>query len=569
MKHDIEKDKAIFELFKKYGERSPNVLRSKNNIKLKNYLFELFPMLQDNQYTDGMRLYWFINGIKDFPICENRFKDKHKNKTNKCRITGYETQYCCSKCAHTAGYNNGKQTRFAKYGSETWNNPQKRSETNLIKYGCENAASNKNIINKIQKKRKSKLKAIMKKAWSTRKANSTEKFSEFPYWDKLFLQFLDKSGIIGFELRHYSKQEKINLRFKIKAYKKMIIINKFKPDFDINEWLANTNPYKYEMRWICPCGHHFTSILKSHYKEYLRCPICDPYLDVGTSKIEKEMQEFLNLVWPHPQTNRNRRDIIKPLELDDYIADKHIAFELDGLYTHCDINKKNGYHQMKTKMCRSKKIQLVHIFEDEWHTKRNICESYIKNLLGINRQISAKKLQIKKIAFNTFENFANENCIDLPNRNKTVVCYGIYENENLIYAAGFNNIKANKYEMERPCSLIGTNVIDGIDHILDTFIKEFKPSYIMLKIDRRWFDETSMLYNKKMKLSRRERSDFYYVNYGYNHRYRKNTITNEVLSKFKHYDTNANLEENIKLCKFAKIYDCGQLIYTWKKKDQH
>jgi len=347
----------------------------------------------------------------------------------------------------------------------------------------------------------------------------------------------------------------------------MKISKLFTPCFTVNEWLAVDDPFKGKLKWKCQHGHEFASEMKSHYKEYLRCPICDPYLDVGTSKIEKSMQEFLNSVWPHPETDRNRRDLIKPLELDDFISDKRVAFELDGLYTHCDLNKKNGYHQMKTKMCRSTGIRLIHIFEDEWNDKCAICESYIKTALGLNKKADASRLGIRKLTVEGFERFASENCIDLPNRKRPDACYGLYDGDDLVYAAGFRHTWANKYEIERPCSLLNFDIEGGLDVVLGAFVSEFSPSYVSLNADRRWFDETSV-HTKAMRLSSRLKSGFYYVNYGYDRRYRPETVTSELLSGLKRYDENATLEENIKLCKFAKIYDCGQLVYTWKRKDQ-
>lgn len=568
MAHDARKDNAIKALYEKYGDRTPNALRSKENKALKEYLFGLYPMLQTGDYTDGMRVYWLLSGLDDFPDCGNALHGRHKNATHKCRITGYETEYCCAKCAHEAGYAKTLKSKEERYGDANWNNAERRAKTNIDRYGCANAAQNPDVIRRIQAKRREKIDGLMAKAWRTRKESSPEKYAEFRYWDKLFLQFLDEHGVTGFEPRHYSKREKIELRFKVKSYEKMKEKGQFKPDFGLDAWIANKDPFRNEMDWVCPEGHKFRSTMKTHYAESLRCPVCDPYLDVGTSKIEKEMQRFLNEMWPHPEADRNRRDVIKPLELDDFIADKNTAFELDGLYTHCDLNKKNGYHQMKTKMCRAKGIRLVHVFEDEWNDRRAICESYMKNTLGLGRMLDTRELRVEAIGVAEFEEFASRCCIDLRRPGECCACYGLYEGDALAWATGFRRVKANKYEMDRPCPALGLDVPNAIDTVLPRFVEEFGPVYVSLALDRRWFDESAMSHVGSMRLAKRTRSAFYYVNYGYSRRYRPEEMTRELLSGLKRYDPAESVERNIELCRFAKIYDCGALVYVWKRKDR-
>ena len=95
---------------------------------------------------------------------------------------------------------------------------------------------------------------------------------------------------------------------------------------------------------------------------------------------------------------KNSREIITPLELDAYVQENKIAFEMDGLYQHSDACKKPRYHLLKTNMCKKLGIQLMHIFEDEWKSKPEICKSCIRQALGLNLRIDATELQIEKIS---------------------------------------------------------------------------------------------------------------------------------------------------------------------------
>jgi hypothetical protein len=92
------------------------------------------------------------------------------------------------------------------------------------------------------------------------------------------------------------------------------------------------------------------------------------------------------------------REILEGKELDFYIKDYNLALEFNGLYWHSDKFKSNDYHQNKTIDCLNKKIQLFHIWEDDWFNKKEIVKSIIKGKLGINKKIYPKNFSIKIIS---------------------------------------------------------------------------------------------------------------------------------------------------------------------------
>ena len=137
---------------------------------MKRYLRERFPMLQDEKYTDGMRLFWLLNGIEDY--------GEHLNKSNRCHlVSGYESEYCSSKCAAAESIKKTMSTKAEKYGDPCYRNPKKAKKTTLKHLGVSNPFSSKEIIQRIQAKRKVKSRELMAKAWKTRRENSSEKFA--------------------------------------------------------------------------------------------------------------------------------------------------------------------------------------------------------------------------------------------------------------------------------------------------------------------------------------------------------------------------------------------------------
>jgi len=113
---DKSRDDEIKDLCEDKGRGALNMLR--HHLDLADYLFQRFPMLQNNDYSNGMRLYWLMNGIEDFPDCKCTDHGIHKNKTSRCRFpSGYETEYCCASCASHEGALKGNLTRVKRYGS--------------------------------------------------------------------------------------------------------------------------------------------------------------------------------------------------------------------------------------------------------------------------------------------------------------------------------------------------------------------------------------------------------------------------------------------------------------------
>jgi len=115
---------------------------------------------------------------------------------------------------------------------------------------------------------------------------STEPFGKFSFTTKRFLQELNKSGLSDFEERDYSSEERRFMRLRLKQYAKLLK-QSFKPLFSLDEWIHCKDPYEdSSLRWRCPEGHKFSDHFKTHYHEHLRCPICNPYLDIGKSNAE-------------------------------------------------------------------------------------------------------------------------------------------------------------------------------------------------------------------------------------------------------------------------------------------
>ena len=159
------------------------------------------------------------------------------------------------------------------------------------------------------------------------------------------------------------------------------------PKFKLEEY----NGIKEKYPWKCvKCRNIFHDSLEDG--KIPRCPACYP-LNKG-SMFEHEIADCIEQHYTIERNNRN----ITGKELDIFIPDLSLAIECNGIYWHSELNGKDKhYHLNKTISCQEKGIHLIHIWEDQWHNKKDIVLSRINSLLGINERIPARKCDIIEI----------------------------------------------------------------------------------------------------------------------------------------------------------------------------
>lgn len=158
------------------------------------------------------------------------------------------------------------------------------------------------------------------------------------------------------------------------------------------------------------------------------------------SRIETEIVEYIKSISKY-DIIENTKSIINPYEIDIYIPELKIAFEVNGLYWHSygDIGLENkNRHLNKTKKCRELGIQLIHITDWEWKNKCDIIKSIILSKLGKTEKIYARKCNIVEIDSNTARSFFDKNhlsgfigsqkYIALEYENEVVMCMSFGKN---------------------------------------------------------------------------------------------------------------------------------------------
>ena len=145
--------------------------------------------------------------------------------------------------------------------------------------------------------------------------------------------------------------------------------------FNYND-IDYTNP-KTKLKIKCPT-HGFFYQTRTNHLQGKGCPKCRNQI----SKPEIELQDFIKSL--NLKIETNKRNIIKPYELDIYIPELNRAVEFNGEYWH--YHKDNfiaGKHAFKSNLCRKKGIKLLYIREDLWlkdkEKMKNIIIKFLNN----------------------------------------------------------------------------------------------------------------------------------------------------------------------------------------------
>lgn len=307
----------------------------------------------------------------------------------------------------------------------------------------------------------------------------------------------------------------------------------------------------------CDQGHVFTRTRQylgiSKFKAEM-CPICHPPKRSWVSMAETELLEFIQDLGIN--VYQSVRNVIHR-ELDLYIPDYNLAIEHNGLFWHSDEFKSKTYHLEKTEACDKKGIQLLHIFEDEWHQKTDIVKSRIMSTLGKNQKIGARKCEVKLISSKDASQFLNEN--HLQGRGRANVHIGLFHNDELVSVMTFlkNDISKSLigWEMNRFASKLNINVVGGASKLFKFFVEQHNPDKIISFADRRW--STGGLYYSLGfdHVSNTPPNYWYFLpnEYKRTHRFALRKPKGSELTE----------KEIREQQGYSRIWDCGSLKFMW------
>ena len=362
----------------------------------------------------------------------------------------------------------------------------------------------------------------------------------------------------------YAKEKGI----KLSRSKKNITFDSTKSRFDNIDYELLTTKQEYINyigQPILSYKHKCGEIRNSLRQNRIRCLKCYPY---NKSFGEHEVLEYCQSL--SDNVISGDRHIIKPLELDIYMPDNNFAIEYDGLYWHSFntiTQEDKNVHLRKTKLCKEKSIQLLHIFENEWdhYKKQEIWKSIIKNKLGQSFKIFARKCEILEVSFKDSQIFLENN--HLQGRCNSSINIGLFYNNELISLMTFGKSRFNKkvdWELLRFCNKLNYYVVGAASRLFKNFLKGHTGSVISYA-DMRYSD--GKLYrNLGFEFEHISGPNYWYwkVNNGILLESRIQYQKHKLKGKLEEFDENLTETENMYNNGYRKIYDCGNQVWIYK-----
>jgi hypothetical protein len=344
------------------------------------------------------------------------------------------------------------------------------------------------------------------------------------------------------------------------------IFSKFHTDFEyitakINdkEWLKNEHKNKSIKQIANELGITYVTLFK-HLKKNNIQTIIHSGSSIGQTEIAKIFTQH------GFSTKLNYRNLISPYEVDIFCAEKNIAIEFNGTYWHSELNGcDRQYHLRKTQLCSKQKIQLIHIFDSEWITNRDIICSRIQSLLGINQKIFARQCKVIVPSVQEVMDFLQKNHLQgyVPYK----IALGLTFNDQIVALMTFSKPHYStqyQYEMSRFCNKINFTVVGGASRLFTHFIRKTQPKSIVSYRDIRWGDG-QLYHTLNFKLSHISKPNyFYFKNTNPLKLYSRVKFQKHKLSKLlEEFDSSLSEWENMINHNYDRIWDCGNEVWVW------
>ena len=313
---------------------------------------------------------------------------------------------------------------------------------------------------------------------------------------------------------------------------------------------------------ICPKHGEFWQRPDNHIKGQ-GCPKCGQI----TSKAEDEIINILKDFCPQ----RHNRTLLEGKEIDIYLHNLKLGIEYNGLRWHSEeFGKDHRYHLDKLNECNEQGIRLIQIFEDEWLNHREICESKLKQICGLNTnpKIYGRKCEIHEITDkNEAYEFLDKNHIQ--GRTGFTVGLGTYYNNELVGVMTFKKEKEGYWDLNR----FATDINHQCVGIGGKLFKHFTRNYSFIEIksfaDRRWTtDPPNNLYTKLgFAFDSFVPPSYWYYNPKISkiERFHKFGFRKQHLHKQYGLPLTMTEREMTETLGYTRIWDCGLIKYVYRK----
>ena len=319
---------------------------------------------------------------------------------------------------------------------------------------------------------------------------------------------------------------------------------------------------------ICPEHGEFWQTPNNHLNGN-GCPLCknrkigDGLRDTveDFTKKSNEIHDITDCLKALSPQQRNR-------EIDVYIPLLNLGIEYNGLHWNSErLGKDKNYHLDKLNKCNEQGIKLIQIFEDEWINHREICESKLKQICGLNTnpKIFARKCKVVEITDkNEAYEFLDKNHIQ--GRTGFTIALGAYYNNELVGVMTFKKEKDGYWDLNRFVTDINHQCVGIGGKLFKHFIRNYPFIEIKSFADRRWtIDPTNNLYTKLgFEFDSYVPPTYWYYKDGEIVRHHKFGFRKQILHKRYGLPLGLKESEMTETLGYTRIWDCGLIKYVYK-----
>lgn len=287
------------------------------------------------------------------------------------------------------------------------------------------------------------------------------------------------------------------------------------------------------------------------------------------SSIQKEIFEYIKTL-VGCNIIINDRSVLARQELDIYVPEYRVAIEVNGVYWHSEEKGKDKYyHVNKTKQCEDNGIRLIHIYDSEWGDpiKQQIIRSKLTHIFGKTpSKIFARQCIIKPVSADECNKFLIQNHIQ--GHCPSSIKLGLYYDFALYAIATFGPSRFNKnYQLEllRYATKTDTAIVGGLSKIIAHLKKKDDIKSIISYADRRWTTKLNNLYGAiGFEYSGESAPNYKYFKLDNCKLLSRNQFQKHMLkNKLEFFDECYTEYENMSLNGYHRIWDCGNLVYSW------
>jgi hypothetical protein len=218
------------------------------------------------------------------------------------------------------------------------------------------------------------------------------------------------------------------------------------------------------------CDNIFSSTVMGSGK----IPICRKcYPIIKNSSLEQKIKDFLNE--KNIKHIDSSRKILNGKEIDIFIPKYNVGIEVNGVFWHSELYKPSNYHREKTEICQELGIDLMHIWEDDWKTKKDIVKSIILSRVNSTQnKLYARSCNILGVSPSDARKFLDDNHIQ--GFSSSSFRTGLYYKGDLVslMTFGFRYTNGKKeFELIRFCNKVDYSVIGSASRLFMNFIQSY------------------------------------------------------------------------------------------------